>query len=179
MEWEKIAEKIRDMILGEIKEEFRDFKASVTGELSGFRLAIESMNARMSGIESRMSAIESRQDNIENELRDLRRTIAETRAELKAEIMQNTLRIDETNKRIDETRAELKAEIMQNTMRIDETNKRIDETNKRIDETNKRIDALYIEMSEMRGELKQAISNKEIIQDIIFRIERLETKVTA
>ncbi len=48
MEWEKIAEKIRDLVLGEIKEEFKDFKASVTGELSGFRLAIESL----SGIKS-------------------------------------------------------------------------------------------------------------------------------
>jgi len=35
------------MILGEIKEEFRDFKASVTGELSGFRLAIEAMNGAL------------------------------------------------------------------------------------------------------------------------------------
>jgi chromosome segregation ATPase len=152
MEWEKIAEKIRDLVLGEIKEEFRDFKASVTGELSGFRLAIESINARM-------GAIESRQSNMENELRDIRRSI------------------DETNKRIDETRVELKTEIMANTARIDETNKRIDETNKRIDETNKRIDALYLEVAEIRGDLKKAISDKEILHDMIFRIERLETKV--
>jgi chromosome segregation ATPase len=145
MEWEKIAEKIRDLVLGEIKEEFRDFKASVTGELSGFRLAIESVNARM-------GAIESRQSNMENELRDIRRSI------------------EETNKRIDETRFELKTEIMANTARIDEINKRIDETNKR-------IDALYLEVAEIRGDLKKAISDKEILHDMIFRIERLETKV--
>jgi len=47
MDWESLAEKLRDMILGEIKEEFRDFKASVTGELSGFRLAIEAMNGAL------------------------------------------------------------------------------------------------------------------------------------
>jgi chromosome segregation ATPase len=154
MEWEKIAEKIRDTILGEIKDEFREFRASVTGELSGFRLAIESINAR--------------QGNMENELRDIRRSI------------------DETNKRIDETRVELKAEIMQNTLRIDEVNKRIDEVNKRIDEvnkrvdeTNKRIDALFLEIAEIRGDVKKAISDKEIIHDILFRIERLETKAAA
>jgi tetrahydromethanopterin S-methyltransferase subunit G len=71
--------------------------------------------------------------------------------------------IDDTNKRIDETRAELKQEIMQNTLRIDETNKR--------------IDALYLETSEIRGDLKKALSDKEILHDVIFRIERLETKV--
>jgi chromosome segregation ATPase len=152
MEWEKIAEKIRDLVLGEIKEEFRDFKASVTGELSGFRLAIESINARM-------GAIESRQSNMENELRDIRRSIDETNKR----IDETNKRIDETNKRIDETRVELKAEIMANTARIDETNKR--------------IDTLYVEVAEIRGDLKKAISDKEILHDLIFRIERLETKV--
>lgn len=159
MEWENIAEKIRDLVLGDIKEEFKDFKASVTGELSGFRIAVESLNARM-------SSMESRQSNMEHELRDIRRSIDETNK-----------RIDETNKRIDETRVELKAEIMQNTARIDEINKRIDDTNKRIDDTNKRIDALYLETSEIRGDLKKALSDKEILHDVIFRIERLETKV--
>ncbi len=147
MEWEKIAEKIRDLVLGEIKEEFRDFKASVTGELSGFRLAIESLNARM-------MAMESRQANVENELRDIRRSIDETNR-----------RIDETNKRIDGLRVELKTEIMANTARIDETNKR--------------IDVLFLEVAEIRGDLKKAISNKEILHDLIFRVERLETKVAA
>ncbi len=55
MELEKVAEKMRDLILGEIKEEFRNFKASVTGELNGFRIAIGAMNAGMSGIEPRNS----------------------------------------------------------------------------------------------------------------------------
>ncbi len=154
MEWEKIAEKIRDLVLGEVKEEFRDFKASVTGELSGFRLAIESINARM-------GTIESRQSSMENELRDLRRSMDETNK-----------RIDETNKRIDDLRVELKTEIMANTARINETNKRIDETNRR-------IDSLFLEISAIRGDLKKAISDKEILHDIIFRVERLETKIAA
>lgn len=147
MELEKIAEKIRDLVVGEIKEEFRDFKASVTGELSGFRLAIESLNAR--------------QGTMENDLRDIRRSIDETNK-----------RIDETNKRIDELRVELKAEIIANTARIDETNKRIDDTNKR-------IDSLYLEVSEIRGIVEKALSDKEIIHDFILRIERLESKVFA
>ncbi|MEZ0344715.1 MAG: hypothetical protein ABWJ99_07960, partial [Caldimicrobium sp.] len=79
-------------------------------------------------------------------------------------------RIDETNKRIDELRAELKGEIMANTLRIDETNKRIDETNKRIDE-------LFLEVSKIRGDLKKALSQKEVIDDMLTRIQRLEAKV--
>jgi len=145
MEWEKVAEKLRDMILGELKEEFRDFKASVTGELSGFRIAIEAINGRMNGIEARMSGIEFRLSALEERQNNLER-------------------------RLDEMRAELKAEIAQNTMRIDELNKRIDELNKR-------VDTLYLEVAEIRGDLREALSRKEIIQDILFRIERLETKV--
>jgi predicted RNase H-like nuclease (RuvC/YqgF family) len=149
MEWEKIAEKIRDLVLGEIKEEFRDFKASVTGELSGFRLAIEALSAR--------------QTNLEHELREIKRTIVETnkridelRVELRTEIMANTARIDGTNKRIDELRVELKAEIMLNTTRID---------------------TLFLETAGMRSDLKKAISDKEILHDTVFRVTRLETKV--
>ncbi|MFN3479306.1 MAG: coiled-coil domain-containing protein [Thermodesulfovibrionales bacterium] len=168
MELEKIAEKIRDLVVGEIKEEFRDFKASVTGELSGFRLAIESLNARQ-------GSMEARQSNIENELRDIRRSIDE----MNKRIDDTNKRIDDTNKKIDELRVELKAEIYANTARIDETNKRLDDTNKRIDDTNKRIDSLYLEVSEIRGDLKKALSDKEIVHDFIRRIERLETKVFA
>jgi hypothetical protein len=55
------------------------------------RIAIDSINARM-------GAVESRQPNMEHELRDIRRSINETRVELKTEIMANTARIDEINK---------------------------------------------------------------------------------
>ncbi|MCX7793158.1 MAG: hypothetical protein N2257_01945 [Thermodesulfovibrionales bacterium] len=147
MEWEVVAEKVRDIILGELREEFRDFKSTVTGQLSGFALAISSLESRMAGLESRMT-------NIESDLRDLRRSL------------------DDTNKRIDELRAELKSEIMLNTQRIDDTNKRIDEMNKRIDE-------LYIEVSHIRGDLNRALSQKELIDDVLIRIQRLEGKVWA
>jgi uncharacterized coiled-coil DUF342 family protein len=55
-------------------------------------------------------------------------------------LLDQSRRIDETNKRIDSIHSEL-------SNKIDETNKRIDETNKRIDETNKRIDDIHIELS--------------------------------
>jgi peptidoglycan hydrolase CwlO-like protein len=138
MEWEKVVDNIRDLILGDIREELIDFKATVSGQLSGFALAIQSINA---GIQS----IESRQSNIESELRDIRRAIYET------------------NKRIDELRVELKTEIMQN--------------NQRIDETNKHIDNLYIEVANIRGDLNKALSQKEVIDDLITRVQRLEDRV--
>ncbi|WP_448587177.1 hypothetical protein [Thermocrinis sp.] len=40
MDWEKIAEKLKDLITGEIKEKIRSFKSSVEGQLKGFALAI-------------------------------------------------------------------------------------------------------------------------------------------
>ncbi|GAB5045798.1 coiled-coil domain-containing protein [Thermodesulfovibrio sp. TK110] len=166
MEWEKVVDRIRDLILGEIKEELRDFKATVTGQLQGFTIAIESINGRMNSIESRMGSLESRQANIESELKDIRRSIDETNKR----IDETNKRIDETNNRIDELRVELKTEIMMNTQRIDETNKRIDETNKRIDE-------LFLEVSKIRGDLNKALSQKEAIDDMRLRIQRLEDKV--
>lgn len=71
MDIEKLAEKLKELIVGELKEEFRDFKATVSGELAGFRLAIESMNQRL-------SALEERQSSLEAELRDIRRSIEYT-----------------------------------------------------------------------------------------------------
>jgi len=149
MEWEKIAERIRDLILGEIKEQFKDFKNTVTGQLAGFQIAIESMNARMSAIENRMTAMENRQINIENELRQIRKSI------------------DDTNKRIDDLDWKL-------STRIDNLNAQL---SARIDETNQRIDQLYIEISSIKAELKKALSQKEVIDDVLIRIQRLEDKV--
>lgn len=48
-----------------------------------------------------------------------------------------------------------------------------------LDDTNKRIDTLYLEISEIKGDLNKALSDKEIINDLIFRVQRLETKVAA
>ena len=156
MEWEKIAERIRDLILGEIKEEFKDFKNTVTGQLAGFQIAIESMNARMAAIENRMTAMENRQINIENELRQIRKSIDDTNK-----------RIDDTNKRIDDLDWKL-------STRIDNLNAQL---SARIDETNQRIDQLYIEISSIKAELKKALSQKEVIDDVLIRIQRLEDKV--
>jgi len=41
MEVEKVLEKSRDAIIGEIREEFKEFKAEVRGQLKGFKPAIE------------------------------------------------------------------------------------------------------------------------------------------
>ncbi|MEM3018584.1 MAG: hypothetical protein QXO25_06880 [Candidatus Bathyarchaeia archaeon] len=133
-------EKVKDAIIGEVKEEMKEFRAIVTGQLSGFALSIESMNSRMNGIESRIA-------NMESDIRDIRRVL------------------DETNKRIDDLRMELKTEIMLNTQRIDETNKRIDD--------------LYTKFSEIRGDLNKALSTKEVIDDVLIRVQRLENKVLA
>ncbi|MEZ0343224.1 MAG: hypothetical protein ABWJ99_00235, partial [Caldimicrobium sp.] len=95
MDLEKIAEKLKDLILGDLREEFKEFKNSVTGELAGFRLVLESINGRIA--------------NLEEEVRDLRRALNETNTridETNKRIDETNKRIDETNKRIDETRAE-------------------------------------------------------------------------
>ena len=107
---------------------------------------------------------------------ELSSRIDETRAELKAEIQKNTERIDETNKRIDET-----------NKRIDDTNNRIDDTRaelkaeiqkntERIDYTNARIDNLAREVAEARGDLNKALSDKVVVQDLVERVGRLETR---
>ncbi|MDI1471162.1 paREP15, putative coiled-coil protein [Thermodesulfovibrio sp. N1] len=163
MEWEKIAERIRDLILGEIKEEFKDFKNTVTGQLAGFQIAIESMNARMTAIENRMTAMENRQINIENELRQIRKSIDDTNK-----------RIDDTNKRIDDTNKRIDDLDWKLSTRIDNLNSQL---SARIDETNQRIDQLYIEISSIKTELKKALSQKEVIDDVLIRIQRLEDKV--
>jgi len=163
MEWEKIAERIRDLILGEIKEEFKDFKNTVTGQLAGFQIAIESMNARIAAIENRMTAMENRQINIENELRQIRKSIDDTNK-----------RIDDTNKRIDETNKRIDDLDWKLSTRIDNLNAQL---SARIDETNQRIDQLYIEISSIKAELKKALSQKEVIDDVLIRIQRLEDKV--
>ncbi|WP_457550263.1 hypothetical protein [Archaeoglobus sp.] len=80
---QQIAEKVGDLILGSIKEELKEFRAEVGGQLEGFRIAIESMNKRMDGIERRLS-------NLEDEMRAL-----------KNELILIHRRIDKTNQRID------------------------------------------------------------------------------
>ncbi|MDW8136795.1 MAG: hypothetical protein RMI74_08425, partial [Thermodesulfobacterium sp.] len=86
---EKLLTKFKEAIVSEVKEEIREFKASVNGTLEGFRLAIVSMDKRLS--------------NMEQEIRSLRAELNETRNYLNQRIDETNKRIDETNKRIDET----------------------------------------------------------------------------
>ena len=152
MDMDKIIEKMRDVILGELKQEFAQFRASVTGELSGFRVAIESISAR--------------QSSIETDLREIRKSIEQVRSELSARIDETNKRIDETRTelgaRIDEVRSELKVEIMKNT--------------ERIDKVNARMDATFFEVSKLRGDLEKALSQKVIIDDLVVRVKRLEVQ---
>ncbi|MBI3600658.1 MAG: hypothetical protein HY097_08460 [Nitrospinae bacterium] len=109
MDIEKLTQAIKDVVIGELKQEFKEFRTEVRGELAGYRLAIESLSERMK--------------NIENDVRDIRIAITETNK-----------RIDETNKRIDEVKDSL-SEKIDNVRdyllaRID---KRMDDANKRID----------------------------------------------
>ncbi len=71
--------------------------------------------------------------------------------------------VDGTNKRVDELRVEVKTEINLNTQRIDQINWRIDD--------------LSTEVSYIRGDLNRALSQKEIIDDVLTRIGRLEVRV--
>lgn len=154
MEIEKILEKFKEAIIGEVKAELREFKATVTGQLEGYKVALEAMNGRMSAIEA--------------DIRDLRRTLENTNKRIddtNKRIDDTNLRIDETNRKIDELRVELRDEIRKNTDRIDETNKRIDQ--------------LYLELSDIKGDLREALSRKEIIDDVLIRVQRLEEKVLA
>lgn len=100
MEIEEIAEKLRDLIIGEIREEFRKFKSSGTGKHAGYRLATGSMNAMIAVIEARQAALDS-------EISNIRKLIDDLRAELMAEIMFNTQRKDDTNKKIDDLMIEV------------------------------------------------------------------------
>ena len=159
---------------------------------------LNSIREDYKNIKTTLDLTNKRLDDINAHLVDQGRRIDETRAELSS-------RIDETraelSSRIDETRAELKAEIQKNTERIDETNKRIDDTNKRIDDTNNRIDNtraelkaeiqknteridytnaridnLAREVAEARGDLNKALSDKVVVQDLVERVGRLETR---
>ncbi|MCS7199164.1 MAG: Atg14 domain-containing protein [Caldimicrobium sp.] len=158
-----ILNEFKEAIIREVKEELREFKASVNGTLEGFKVAIISMEQRIS--------------NIENELRAIRAELNETKSYLIQRIDETNKRIDETNKRIDEVRVELTQRVDETNNMIKETNKRIDETNKRIDETNKRIDEVVFEMGKMRAEIREAVVARETLGDIYTRLQKLEGAV--
>jgi len=68
---------------------------------------------------------------------------------------------------------------MKNTERIDNLNSRVDDVNKRLDDLNSSVSVLSLEMGTIKGDLRAALSTKEIIEDVIIRIERLESKIAA
>jgi len=152
MEIEKLTQAIKDIVIGELKQEFKEFRTEVRGELAGYRLAIESLSERMK--------------NIENDIRDVRREIVE----INKRIDGTNIRIDGINERIEGT-----------NIRIDGINERIEGTNIRIDglrdSLSTRMDDVYMEVSEIKGDLKKALADKVVIDDMILRIERLEEKV--
>lgn len=134
MDIEKLTQAIKDIVIGELKQEFKEFRTEIRGELAGYRLAIESLSERMK--------------NIENDIREIRGAIGET------------------NKRIDEVRDSL-------LVKIDDVR---DSLSARIDGLSARIDDLYMEVSEIKGDLKKALADKVVIEDMILRIERLEER---
>ena len=166
--------------LNSIREDYKNIKTTL--DLTNKRL--DDINAHLVDqgrrIDETRAELSSRIDETRAELSS---RIDETRAELKAEIQKNTERIDETNKRIDDT-----------NKRIDDTNNRIDDTNNRIDNTraelkaeiqknteridytNARIDNLAREVAEARGDLNKALSDKVVVQDLVERVGRLETR---
>ncbi|WP_448588361.1 hypothetical protein [Thermocrinis sp.] len=91
VDFKSLAEKLKSFITGEPREEFRSFRSSVGSEPSGYRLAIEFMNARMCGIESRMNSlkINERIDRISFKLPNMDSKLK--KAFLKKEIIQNIL----------------------------------------------------------------------------------------
>lgn len=107
-----------------------------------------------------------------------------------AQLVDQSRRIDETNKRIDEVRKELIARIDGTNMRIDETNKRIDRLHEdllariervqmdmvhRFDETNQRLDRLY-EVIVRRDEHEGVVAE---VRDLKQRVEALERRLAA
>ena len=58
MDYGKLAEKLKDAILGDLKRELREFKKEVLGLLEGFKIAIETMNKRMDSLERRMDSLD-------------------------------------------------------------------------------------------------------------------------
>ncbi len=98
---QQIAEKVRDLLLGELRDEFKEFKAEVRGQLEGFRLAIETMNRRLDSLEmninKRIDSVERRLANIENEVRSLR-----------GEMSALNRRVDDLVKELSEVKVELK-----------------------------------------------------------------------
>ena len=162
MDAQQIAEKVRDLVVGSIRDEFKEFKAEVRGQLEGFRVALDTMNKRLDGLERRMDSLERRMDSLDAKIDAVREELS---ARIDAVREELTARIDETNRRIDSVREEL-------TARIDETNKRIDLLSTRLEENTR-------ELGELKAEIVALRSRQEIIEDLVRRVRKLEERVFA
>lgn len=200
MELEKLAEKLKDLIVGEFRDELKAFRAAVTGELAGFRIALESINARQASFYQSLSELRGEIARIHVRLDNLNKRLDDT-----------NMRIDDVNKRFDDVYKRCD----EVDKRFDDVNKRFDEVNRRIDEVHKRMDdviadnarrmdalkvefktelaantrkieemnglwqAVLMQLADMQANLKAAVAQKEIIDDVLVRLRRLESQSPA
>ena len=94
-------------------------------------------------------------------------------SDINGHLVDQSRRIDETNKRIDVVREGLE-------QRIDETNKRIDvvreELTAKIDATNNRIDQLTFQVAKIAQEMERIKREESVTSDILTRLRALEQK---
>ena len=87
-------------------------------------------------------------------------------SDINGHLVDQSRRIDETNKRIDEVRTEL-------TGRIDEVRT---ELTGRIDATNNRIDQLTFQVGKIAQEMERIKREESVTSDILTRLRALEQK---
>jgi len=94
-------------------------------------------------------------------------------SDINGHLIDQSRRIDETNKRIDVVREGLE-------QRIDETNKRIDVVREgleqKIDATNNRIDQLTFQVAKIAQEMERIKREESVTSDILTRLRVLEQK---
>jgi len=87
-------------------------------------------------------------------------------SDINGHLVDQSRRIDETNKRIDEVRTEL-------TAKIDEVRT---ELTGRIDATNNRIDQLTFQVGKVAQEMERIKREESVTSDILTRLRALEQK---
>lgn len=125
-------------------------------------------------IKTSIEAINKRLGDTNAHLIEQSRRIDETNKKIDTIHTDLLRRIDETNKRIDGIHGDL-------LNRIDETNKRIETTHSdllnRIDNVNIRIDKLTFEVARIATELQKLKREESVTADILSRLRKLEDKV--
>ncbi|MCX7870126.1 MAG: hypothetical protein N2485_00910 [bacterium] len=172
---EKIANIIKDSIISDLKKEFDNFRSEISGQLEGFKLALNSIENRMNSIENRMNSIENRMNNVEDRIDRLRvelnDKIDKLRNELDSKIDKVDTKIDKVSNELDGKINSLRTELI--TLINDTRNeilKKVFENTQRIDELNRRIDSIYVSVGE-------AVNYKQLVDDLLIRMQRMETKL--